>query len=310
MHPKVFLSHASEDKVRFVLVFAEALRSKGIDVWLDRWEILPGDSLVDRIFEEGLKEADAIIVVLSKHSVDKPWVKEELNVGVVNRIAKGTKIVPVVIDDCKVPESLVATAWERIEDLENYSESFDRIVAAILGQSLKPDMGELPSYMKESVKQIVGLSAVDGVLFKVACDLCIEKKDTHVGPAVIREQTELSDEQIVESCDVLERYGYIKKQAILGRGPHSFSITGIGFAAYFETYYAKYSEMYRRVVSEIVNKDSKSSAVIADALGFEIVFVEHVVHSLENQGLLIVSKAMGRCAHFFVKSTAINRLLE
>jgi hypothetical protein len=55
MNPKIFLSHATEDKERFVVKFAEKLRTRGVDVWLDKWEILPGDSLVDKIFEEGLK---------------------------------------------------------------------------------------------------------------------------------------------------------------------------------------------------------------------------------------------------------------
>ena len=52
--PKVFLSHASEDKPRFVDNFAQRLRADGVDAWLDTWEILPGDSFVDKIFEEGL----------------------------------------------------------------------------------------------------------------------------------------------------------------------------------------------------------------------------------------------------------------
>jgi TIR domain len=75
--PKVFLSHASEDKQRFVLPFATSLREKGIDVWLDKWEILPGDSLVDKLFEEGLKEAEAVLIVISAVSVTKPWVRQE-----------------------------------------------------------------------------------------------------------------------------------------------------------------------------------------------------------------------------------------
>lgn len=79
MPPKVFLSHAGEDKERFVVEFAKRLREKGVDAWFDKWEILPGDSLVDKIFEEGLKDADAIIVVLSENSINKPWVREELN---------------------------------------------------------------------------------------------------------------------------------------------------------------------------------------------------------------------------------------
>lgn len=40
MNPKVFVSHASEDKEHFVVEFATKLRARGIDAWLDKWEIL------------------------------------------------------------------------------------------------------------------------------------------------------------------------------------------------------------------------------------------------------------------------------
>ncbi|HFT7679416.1 TPA: toll/interleukin-1 receptor domain-containing protein, partial [Citrobacter braakii] len=76
--PKVFVSHASEDKDRFVMAFAERLRANGVDAWVDKWEIQVGDSLVRKIFSEGLAECSAIIVVLSNYSVNKPWVREEL----------------------------------------------------------------------------------------------------------------------------------------------------------------------------------------------------------------------------------------
>jgi TIR domain len=114
MNPKVFVSHASEDKDRFVLGFARKLRESGIDAWLDKWEMLPGDSLVEKIFEEGLKEASAIIIVLSGNSVNKPWVKEELNASIMSKLNKGSKIIPVVLDDSDVPESLKSTLWEKI----------------------------------------------------------------------------------------------------------------------------------------------------------------------------------------------------
>lgn len=90
MIPKVFISHASEDKARFVTAFATKLRENGVDAWLDHWEMLPGDSLVDKIFEEGLKSANAVIMVLSKYSVSKPWVSEELNASMVSRISNRT----------------------------------------------------------------------------------------------------------------------------------------------------------------------------------------------------------------------------
>jgi hypothetical protein len=55
-----FLSHASKDKDRFVLPFAVGLRAKGIDAWEDRWEMLPGDSIVQKIFEEGINNSSAV----------------------------------------------------------------------------------------------------------------------------------------------------------------------------------------------------------------------------------------------------------
>ncbi len=75
--PKAFISHSSDDKDRFVLGFATKLRERGVDAWLDRWEIKAGDSLVRKIFEEGIKNANAFLVVLSSQSIAKRWVREE-----------------------------------------------------------------------------------------------------------------------------------------------------------------------------------------------------------------------------------------
>ena len=44
----VFISHSSKDKPA-VEALATALRARGIDVWLDKWEIGPGDDIVASI---------------------------------------------------------------------------------------------------------------------------------------------------------------------------------------------------------------------------------------------------------------------
>jgi hypothetical protein len=138
---RVFISHAGEDKERFVMEFAKRLREHGVDAWVDKWEILPGDSLVDKIFEEGIKNAQAIVVVLSQYSVDKPWVREELNAGFIKRLSGKCRLIPVVIDDCNIPQALASVVWQRIPDLENYDEEFIRIIDGIYGQSRKPPLG-------------------------------------------------------------------------------------------------------------------------------------------------------------------------
>ena len=147
-HPKVFISHASEDKERFVIGFATKLRERGIDAWVDRWEMLPGDSLIDKIFEEGIKNAQAMIIILSKFSVQKPWVREELNAGMVKRISGKCKVIPVVIDDCEVPEALRSTVWERIRDINNYESELDHIISSIYGHAQKPSLGSPPKYLE------------------------------------------------------------------------------------------------------------------------------------------------------------------
>src|SRR2546428_3461464 len=108
--PKVFVCHAGEDN-DFATYLGKGLRESGLDAFVDDWEILPGDKLIDKIFREGIPQASAFIIVLSKKSVDKPWVKEELDAALVLRIEKRMKrIIPIRIDDVEVPVPLKATA--------------------------------------------------------------------------------------------------------------------------------------------------------------------------------------------------------
>jgi len=170
MNKKVFVSHASEDKDRFVMDFSNKLMANGVDTWLDKWEMSPGDSLVDKIFEEGIKEADIFIVVLSKYSVNKPWVKEELNAGFVKRVGNNCKIIPIVLDDCIVPECLSSTIWEKINNLSSYDENFQRILNSIFGLSDKPLIGQVPARAKLKINEIYGLNKIDTIVFTEACN--------------------------------------------------------------------------------------------------------------------------------------------
>jgi hypothetical protein len=110
-NPKAFVSHSCEDNERFVIAFSERLRAKGIDAWLDFWEMLPGDSLIEKIWNEGLKNCDVFIVVLSINSIGSKWVREELNTGIVKRIEDNTKLIAIRLDTCEVPEPLRNRIW-------------------------------------------------------------------------------------------------------------------------------------------------------------------------------------------------------
>lgn len=101
-HPKAFISHAGEDRDRFVTDFARRLVGKGVVAWYAKWEMKPGDRLIDRIFEEGIGQSDTLIVVLSDKSMNKPWVREEMDAGFVRRVQGKMRLIPVVIRECGV----------------------------------------------------------------------------------------------------------------------------------------------------------------------------------------------------------------
>ena len=70
---------------------------------MDRWELALGDSLTEKI-EGALTSADAILVILSKNSVESQWCKRELSAGLMRELEERKVLVmPCVIDDCKAP---------------------------------------------------------------------------------------------------------------------------------------------------------------------------------------------------------------
>ena len=74
MTPRVFLSHSSLDKERFAVGFAERLRENGVDVWLDDWELVPGDSL--ELQGEGEDQLRGVVcvehgTVMNQHALNR-----------------------------------------------------------------------------------------------------------------------------------------------------------------------------------------------------------------------------------------------
>jgi hypothetical protein len=51
--PKCFISYSSLDRP-IAAKLEKKLTERGLNVWIDNLQILPGDSLIQKIFEEGL----------------------------------------------------------------------------------------------------------------------------------------------------------------------------------------------------------------------------------------------------------------
>jgi hypothetical protein len=168
---RAFISHASEDKSRFVIEFATKLRAAGIDAWVDAWEIRAGDSLVRKVFSQGIGEADVFIVVLSETSVTKPWVLEELDAAVVRRLQSGTRLIPVLIDDVDVPAALRHLRWVSVPGLGIEGAVAD-IAGTLFASDLAPPLGAPPAYSRRTPTLVS--NAVDDVVLGAAIDLILE----------------------------------------------------------------------------------------------------------------------------------------
>lgn len=212
--PRAFLSHASEDKERFVLEFAERLQSGGVDVWLDRWEMLPGDSLVRKIFTEGIDGADFFLVVVSQVSVGKPWVQEELDAGVVRKINGTCRLIPIVLDGAQVPPALAHLLYVDVKRL-GVDGATEEVLRVVFGSSRKPPLGNPPTYAKRLPRYLA--DPIDDLVAEVLVDAFREGR--MVQSDELREcltEAEIAPGQVDESVDALQERGLIEVSHYLG----------------------------------------------------------------------------------------------
>ncbi len=96
---KIFLSYSRRD-TEYVSNLVEALRKQNFDVWFDK-NIRTGTDWDDTI-EQELKNADGIVLVLSKTSCVSENVKDEMSFA----IGLDKPVIPIKIEDCDVPMRL------------------------------------------------------------------------------------------------------------------------------------------------------------------------------------------------------------
>jgi hypothetical protein len=313
--PRVFLSHASEDSERFARGLATRLRERGVKVWFAEWELLPGDSLVDRIFEEGLSDAEAVIIVVSQNSVNKPWVREELNAAVVRKIERQCKLIPVVIDDCEVPAALRSTVWLRIRDLEGYEAELDRLIKAIFGSRLRPALGAAPAYAL--VQPIDGLDSTDTRVLQVACEVILEKDSDLVDTAVVLSSVEtegITEEHLIESLEVLEGHGFLQLHRTLGNGLSSvgsFQVNAFGMDEYARHFMEDYERTVLTVAALLVNDQSRTSDVsLAEVVEKPRQLIEFILELFEGRGLVRLSRLTGPVTFVDWISPQLKRQLQ
>lgn len=266
--PLAFISHSSDVKEKFVIKFAEKLMNKGVDAWLDIWEIKPGDSIVNKIFEEGIKNCQAFIIILSKKSINSKWVRQELDVAIIKQIENQIKLIPVLIDDVEVPEALKAIAWVKIKDINKYDDSVKEIANSILGLSDKPEVVNSPKFDLE-LYTINDLSKIDSIILKILVEFVLknDKYNRLLTPSEIIPlcaQYDISEKDIEESLEILRDEGYVDISLTnMGYLGSPLAVEDSSFIDYSKSYIPNFDYKVKEIISLIINKDIHNSEELA-----------------------------------------------
>lgn len=126
----VFISHASEDKVAVAMPLAEALRNRGLTVWLDDFELQIGDSLRRKI-DAGLARSAFGVVIFSRPFFAKGWPQYELDGIVTLSVSGKQKMLPVWHEITK--DEVIAQSPSLVDKIARSTAQFtiDEIAAEI-----------------------------------------------------------------------------------------------------------------------------------------------------------------------------------
>lgn len=140
----VFLSHSGKDR-EFVMRLAGDLKRAGNRVWLDQWDLRPGDSIA-RAVEQGLRESRFLLVVMSPDYFESAWTQQEWQYALANEIeGGGVRVIPVLYRDCEIPTSLRMKQWVDFRDQTQYQLVLDRLVRDLQSLASRETTTSAPS---------------------------------------------------------------------------------------------------------------------------------------------------------------------
>src|SRR5512134_1774251 len=129
--PYFFISYSREDANLQRRIIAE-LRGRGINVWVDIENLIPGSPAWEREIERSIRGAAGVIALLSPDSNESEWVRREISFAEQNE----KRVFPVLIrgdEDDSIPLRL--SNHQRVDLRRNFQNGLDELANA-LGEHL------------------------------------------------------------------------------------------------------------------------------------------------------------------------------
>ena len=147
----VFLSYSRSD-APMVDKIASDLQKEGIDIWLDRKDIIPGQNWEQQI-RRALTDATFVVVFISKSSLQSKAVQYEYRAAFQNQERMGgTRLLPVLLEKVELPEFLSKIQYA--DFTESYYQGMQSIIRAIRESSGTQPKDIIP--ISDLAKEVAG----------------------------------------------------------------------------------------------------------------------------------------------------------
>ena len=121
---QVFLCHASIDKTKARELY-QYLKRRRIRPWMDEEDLVPGQDW-DLEIQEALEHSDAIIILLSKSSINKEgYLQKEIKLSLdkarnipIGRIF----LIPARLEECNPPDPLSSIQWVNLFEEDGHNK--------------------------------------------------------------------------------------------------------------------------------------------------------------------------------------------
>lgn len=129
----VFLSYHSGDSA-WVVELKNALKRKGMRVWLDKEQIRPGDLFVNAL-EMAIQSCGSVAIIVSAAALRSPWVQEEYNraLTLANSYDHTLRLIPILLEGTQLPGFLASREWVDFTDPTHFDRGVERLVWGISG---------------------------------------------------------------------------------------------------------------------------------------------------------------------------------
>jgi hypothetical protein len=300
--PKAFISYSHEDRDLATRV-AEGLAAGGIEAWIDKWEILAGDSIIQKIFNEGLSGADYFVIILSPNSIKSNWVMHELDVALIKRIEGVTRVIPLKVGEIEIPQALRPLRW--IDMNGDFNEKIRELIMSIFQVREKPIIGQPPDFIRNRIASVGGLSRLATAMGLVLANTGIEETgmEENWNSSELSKKLGFTPQETDDAIDELKRLGLVKTIDYFGTFPFSHGEVEPTYTLFlqFKNNGLSYDPDIdiKTVASAIVAEQKIDGDKLQKLTGLSPLRINRAVAYIEDYGLANVTRSFGTGTYDF-----------